>query len=71
MADAVLNGQPKRVPGSLKYSRCYRAGVPNLGEVRDLKSVISWYICIWEIQLDVGGDADIKRLEAPVIVIHY
>jgi hypothetical protein len=47
----------------------FRSGVPSLGDVRGLKSVISWanlYQC--GDAIDVRGDADTKRLGTPDLV---
>jgi hypothetical protein len=47
----------------------FSAGVPNLGDARGLKSVIYWvHLYQWGDAIDVWGDADPKRLEAPGLV---
>jgi hypothetical protein len=44
----------------------FRAGVPNLGDARGLKSVISW-VHLYQVgdAIDLRGDTDTKRLGTP------
>jgi hypothetical protein len=54
------------LPCNLK--KCYRTRVPNLGDARGLKSVISWvHLYQWGDAIDVKGDADTKRLGTPAL----
>jgi hypothetical protein len=57
------------VPYGLLGLLCSITGVPNLGDARGLKSVISWvHLYQWGDAIDVRGDADTKRLGTPALL---